>query len=278
MPRLSVGISPCPNDTFAFHGLLTGAVAVEGFDLDLCLEDIETLNTALLSGAYDAAKASFAAALHLADSTVVLRAGSALGFGVGPLLLARPGAPPLAGARVLSPGRWTTAQLLYRLFHPDEGRVEHCVFSDVIPALARGDADYGLCIHEGRFTFAAHGLVCIEDLGTTWEQRTRAPLPLGGILARRRLGPRAIAALDGAIRASLEHARAHPADALATMRAHAQELGDDVLRAHVDLYVNAWTHDLGDDGRRALEALSAAAARANLVPPHLPALTVAPAP
>jgi 1,4-dihydroxy-6-naphthoate synthase len=271
---LRVGISPCPNDTFTFHGLITGAVRARGIELDIDFADVEALNARLARGEYDAAKASFSAALHLSDELVVLRAGSALGFGVGPLLLARAGAPPLAAARILCPGERTTAHLLFQLFHRGEGRVEQTVFSQILPALERAEADYGVCIHEGRFTYARHGLVEVEDLGATWERRTGAPLPLGGILARKDLGTPIQQALDDAIRASLDHARAHPDAALDTMRAHAQELDDDVIRAHVDLYVNAWTRDLGADGVAALEALSRAARAAGLLPDQRPALDV----
>jgi 1,4-dihydroxy-6-naphthoate synthase len=154
--------------------------------------------------------------------------------------------------------------------------VEHVVFSQILPALERGEADYGVCIHEGRFTYRRHGLVLVEDLGATWEARERAPLPLGGIVARRDLGADVLRALDAAIRASLDRARAEPEAALATMRAHAQELDDDVIRAHVDLYVNAWTRDLGVEGTSALHALSRAARRAGFVPEYLPELFVAP--
>lgn len=276
--RVRLGISPCPNDTFAFHGLLSGAVRPRGFELEIELADIEALNRGYDAGKYDASKASFGAALAWSASSVVLRSGSALGFGVGPLLLARRGAPPLerdSAARVLCPGERTTAHMLYRLFHRGEGRVEQTVFSDVMPALERGDADYGVCIHEGRFTYARHGLALVEDLGATWERRMDAPLPLGGIVARRALGDATIAALDDAIRASLDLAHARPADALATMRAHAQELDDDVIRAHVDLYVNAWTRDLGPTGARAIAALSRAAREAGFVSDHLPELCVA---
>jgi len=281
--RVRLGISPCPNDTFAFHGLLSGAIQPRGFELAIELADIEALNRGYEAGRYDASKASFAAALSWSATSVVLRAGSALGFGVGPLLLARPGAPPLAARAgdaaplVLCPGERTTAHLLYRLFHAGAGRVEQALFSEILPALERGDADYGVCIHEGRFTYERHGLVLVEDLGSTWEQRMDAPLPLGGILARRDLGPEIVAGLDGAIRASLDLARAEPEAALATMRAHAQELDDDVIRAHVALYVNEWTRDLGATGTRALAALSRAARAAGLVADHLPELEIAPA-
>jgi len=277
--RVRVAISPCPNDTFAFHGLLTGAVRPRGFEVALELHDIQALNAGFAEGRFDAAKVSFAAALAWGASSVVLRAGSALGFGVGPLLLARRGAPALKAGdgaiRVLCPGEHTTAHLLYRLFHGDVGRVEHLVFSEILVALERGDADYGVCIHEGRFTYARHGLTLVEDLGATWESRMRAPLPLGGIVARKSLGAAVIDELDAAIRASLDLARAEPDAALATMRQHARELDDAVIRAHVDLYVNEWTRELGPVGTNALRVLSRAARESGFVARHLPELTIA---
>jgi 1,4-dihydroxy-6-naphthoate synthase len=264
--RLSIGISTCPNDTFAFHALLTGEVRAEGLDLGFVLLDVEELNERLFAGELDAAKVSFHAALARSDDVVVLPSGSALGFGVGPLLLAAPGGSGLAPeARVLGPGRFTTAALLWRLFHEGEGRLAHTVFSAIFPALQAGRADLGLCIHEGRFTWREAGLVFVEDLGTTWEQATGAALPLGGIVARRSLGLDTAWRLQDAIRASLEWGLARRDACLPTMRAHAQELSDAVLFQHVDLYVNARTLDLGAEGRAALDALSAAARARGLV-------------
>jgi 1,4-dihydroxy-6-naphthoate synthase len=272
--QLTLGISPCPNDTFTFHGLLTGAVQPEGFDLEIVMHDVEELNRRFAAGELDASKVSFFAALELARESIVLRAGSALGFGVGPLLLARKDAPPLARARVLCPGARTTAHFLLRAFHPEVTRVEHVVFSAIMPELERGTADYGVCIHEGRFTYARHGLVLVEDLGTLFERRAASPLPLGGILARAALGPAVLAELDAAIVRSLAHARAHPDAALATMRAHARELDDDVIRAHVELYVNEWTRDLGQVGTRALAVLDTEARQAGLLAADVPPLAV----
>jgi 1,4-dihydroxy-6-naphthoate synthase len=274
---LQLGISPCPNDTFAFHGLLTGAVRAEGIDHATALDDVVALNRALLAGRLDAAKVSFAAALEAGPRWVVLASGSALGFGVGPLLLAAPGRSDPARAtaagaaggrppRVLCPGEHTTATLLYRLLRPGQGELEQVVFSEILPRLAAGSADFGVCIHEGRFTYERYGLACVEDLGATWEAASGGPLPLGGIAARTELGRTTHEALAAAIRASIEHARADPAGALATMREHAREHDDDVLLRHVELYVNAWTLDLGDVGRRALSALAARAHAAGLVP------------
>lgn len=276
MTRLAIGISPCPNDTYAFHGLLSGAVRAAGLELDFVLADVQELNERLARGDLDASKASFAAGLALGASHVVLDAGSALGFGVGPLLLAAPGARAgaIGDARVLTPGAATTAHLLYRLFHPGEGRVDHVPFSEILPALAARRAEFGVCIHEGRFTYRSYGLDLVEDLGATWERSRRLPLPLGGILARRSLGRAAHRALAEAIRASLAHADAHRAEALATMRAHARELDDAVLWAHVELYVNAWTRSLGREGALALAALGEAARAARWIGADAAALEV----
>jgi 1,4-dihydroxy-6-naphthoate synthase len=271
---VTLGISPCPNDTFVFHALLAGAVVPRGFELSIEMHDVQALNERLAAGALDASKVSFAAALDLAKDTVVLRAGAALGFGVGPLLLSRKGAPPLEHARVLCPGAATTAHLLYRLFHPVAGRVEHVVFSAILPALEAGRADYGVCIHEGRFTYERHGLVRVEDLGETWERATKSPLPLGGIAAKRSLGPAVLRELDASIRASLDFAREHPREAFATARRHAQELDEDVVRAHVELYVNEWTRDLGPEGESALSELARRARASGALSGDAPSLTV----
>lgn len=262
--RLRVGISTCPNDTFAFHALLAGAIDVDGVALEFTLGDVEELNEAAAAGTLDVAKVSFAAALGLGADWVVLPAGAALGFGVGPVVLGAAGRRT-ERPRVLCPGAHTTATLLWRLFHPEPADVEQVVFSAIMPALEEGRADLGVCIHEGRFTYADHGLELVEDLGATWERATGAPLPLGGIVARRELGAALHGALGRALRASIEWGRRHPDAALGSMRAHAQELADDVLWQHVELYVNDWTLDLGDGGRRALDALAARARDAGVV-------------
>ena len=232
--------------------------------------DVEELNLRLAAGEFDAAKGSFHAALRLAGELVVMPVGAALGYGVGPLLLASDrGLRKLdAGAgdlRVQCPGANTTATLLYQLFHPGRGRVEQTVFDRIMPALERGDADLGVCIHEGRFTFAERGLHRVEDLGERWEQEVDAPLPLGGLFARRELDPDLRRRLVDVLRDSLDYARSHKDETLATMRRYAQELDDEVIWAHVDLYVNEWTRDLGDVGRDALGALADRARQAGIV-------------
>ena len=284
MTPIHLGISTCPNDTFAFHGILERKVDLRGLDFRVELLDVEALNRRLFSGDFDVAKASFHAALLLSGELGVLPVGSALGFGVGPLLLAarhgaRPGQAIVSDtgerpARVLCPGAHTTATLLYKLFHPEDGVVDQVVFSEIFPALAAGAADFGVCIHEGRFTWQAHGLALVEDLGDTWEQATSTPLPLGGILARHRLGADTIRTIGDVLRDSLDHARRHRDDTVPTMRRYAQELSDDVMFKHVDLYVNEWTSDLGPTGRAALDTLAARATDIGLRPRGAPPLTV----
>jgi 1,4-dihydroxy-6-naphthoate synthase len=264
---IRLGISTCPNDTFAFHALMHRLVDWRGLDFQIELLDIQQLNDRLFAGDFDIAKASFHAALRLADSCVVLPSGSALGFGVGPLLLAaRPGERPRGADQVtLCPGEHTTAALLFQLFYGNTAAVRHVVFSEIMPALQQGRADFGVCIHEGRFTWQQQGLSLVEDLGTRWEQETGCPLPLGGIIARRNLPSQWIADAQAAISDSIAFALSHREAPLETMRKYAQEFNDAVLMQHVDLYVNPWTQDLGDRGAAALEALATRACRIGLL-------------
>jgi 1,4-dihydroxy-6-naphthoate synthase len=175
---------------------------------------------------------------------------------------------------VLAPGANTTAALLYDLFHPGEGRLEHVHFAEILPALERGAADYGVCIHEGRFTWQGRGLTCVEDLGLRWEQLSGGPLPLGGLCVRRSLGADAAARITRAVRASLAWADGHREAALCVMREHAAEDSDEHLWKHVELYVNAETRVLGPAGRAALLRFGEEARRRGRVPPGAPALAV----
>jgi len=266
--KIRLGISTCPNDTFAFHALLNRKVDWRGLDFKVELLDIQQLNQRLFDDAWDVAKASFHAALLLTQSTVVLPSGSALGFGVGPLLLASKAndRPTAADQLTLCPGEHTTAHLLFKLFHPNTTRIEHKVFSEIMPELQQNQADFGVCIHEGRFTWQRQSLHLVEDLGTRWEQETQSPLPLGGILASRRLPSDIIAAVQSVISDSLAYAHQNPDEAILSMRKYAQEFDDEVLMQHVKLYVNEWTTDLGQLGRDALSALSERARAIQLIP------------
>lgn len=269
---LRLGISTCPNDTFAFHGLLSGATPDAELNLALELHDVQTLNELFRNGTLDAAKVSFAALLDLAHDVWVLPVGAALGEGVGPVVLASPRAD--AADVVLAPGEFTTANLLWRMLHPGGPAAQQVVFSRIMPALARGDARLGVCIHEGRFTYAQHGLVLHEDLGERWEQRTGAALPLGGIAVRRSLGRERATRLIRAIESSLALARSEPNGALATMRRHAQEHSDAVLLQHVELYVTAETERMSERGEHALRELSRRALEAGCVPSDAAPLSV----
>jgi 1,4-dihydroxy-6-naphthoate synthase len=275
---IRLGISTCPNDTFAFHALMSGEVESPEIDFEIELADVQELNERMLEGGFDLAKVSFAAALAMAERVEVLPTGAALGFGVGPLLLASPrrrDREPGSVPRVLCPGEWTTATLLWRLFHPEPVHLGQRVFSEIMPALERGEADLGVCIHEGRFTWRESGLEKIEDLGETWEESTGTALPLGGIVARRDLPSPVTAEAIRVIRKSIRWGLAHRERCLVTMRRHAQEQTDRVLLQHVELYVNDSTVTLGPEGRRALTALSEAARERGLLPPQDPPLRIA---
>jgi 1,4-dihydroxy-6-naphthoate synthase len=265
--RIRLGISTCPNDTFAFHALIHGCVDRRGLDFQIELLDIQQLNDGLFGGRFDVAKCSFHAALRLAESMVVLPSGSALGFGVGPLLLAaRPDTVPRTAEQItLCPGEHTTATLLFRLFHHQTSSIEQVVFSDIMPRLSAGTADFGVCIHEGRFTWQDQGLALVEDLGTRWERETGCPLPLGGLVADRTLSESTLSRVAEVIRDSLQVALNDPSSALPTMRRYAQEFDDEVLMKHVDLYVNDWTVDLGETGAGALAKLNEKATSAGIL-------------
>jgi len=230
MDRLRLGFSPCPNDTFVFHHLLRAHAR----DYAWVVEDVEELNRRAERGALDVAKVSVAAYGRLRDDWALLRAGGAAGFGVGPLVVAR-----REGRRVAIPGERTTAALLLRLL--GEFETVPMRFDRIEGAVLAGEVDMGVLIHEGRFTYAGKGLACIADLGTLWEQRMGVPLPLGAIAIRRELGAERAAETDARIRASVEHARAHPSASRDFVRHHAQEMDAEVVRKHIDLYVNDYT-------------------------------------
>lgn len=258
---IRLAISTCPNDTFAFHALMTGAVDLRGLTFEVQLLDIQQLNDLLLGDdRIDVIKASFAAALQVTKHYSVLPSGSALGFGVGPLLLAaKPNTQPNSPNQItLSPGEQTTAMKLFQMFYGGTN-VEQVVFSDIMPRLKEGSADFGVCIHEGRFTWQEQGLHCVADLGELWEQRTGCPLPLGGIFAAKTLGREQALRVQAVLKDSLQFAQENPEQALVSMRQYAQEFNDDVLMQHVELYVNDWTIDLGEAGKQALDKFAALA-------------------
>ncbi len=259
MTALQVGLSPCPNDTFLFHGLLTGQVDTRGLDLEFVIDDVQALNERMGPDGLAVTKASFAEGLRHAHDYGVLAVGAALGFGVGPVLLGRSGAVG-APRRVLCPGAGTTATLLLQRLRPElcapPTELRQVRFDAIMPALLSGAADAGVCIHEARFTYAEQGLALIEDLGASWEAVTGQPVPLGGLFAHKALGADVHGRLNAVLADSLALARSNPEATLPTLRAHAQELDDEVLWHHVELYVNDQTAALGAAGRACLDAFA----------------------
>ncbi len=276
---LTLGYSPCPNDTFIFNALVHGLVPTPGFTVRECLEDVETLNRLALAGELDLTKVSYHALGHLRDQYGLLHSGGALGRGCGPLVIARQptSMAALRGRRIAIPGTLTTANLLLQLCGEGFENTLPMPFDRIMPSLKQGEVEAGVIIHESRFTYRAAGFHPVLDLGAWWETETGLPLPLGGILARRSLGRELIAAIDGAIRASLEYAWGRPQAARNYIRAHAQELDDTVTDAHIRLYVNEFSRDLGSEGLRAVETLLARAEARGLIPAcPLPLLAGAP--
>lgn len=266
---LRLGFSPCPNDCFVFDALVHGRVATP-LRFDVVLDDVEALNRMARAGALDVAKVSWHAVGHLARDWWMLRSGGALGHGVGPLIVARAPRADLRGARVAVPGGTTTAKLLLRLFAPEGVEEVELRYDRIMPAVAAGEVDAGLIIHESRFTYPEHGLVALVDLGAWWERRTGLLLPLGGIAVRRALGTDVAREAARAVAASVEAAFADPDASAAYVAAHAQEMRPEVRRAHIDLYVNAWSRDVGTEGEAAVRRLLGEAHDIGLVP-ELPA-------
>lgn len=253
--NLTLGYSPCPNDTFIFYALVRGRIETGGLSFTETLEDVETLNRMAMRGALDVTKVSFNALGFLRDDYCLLRSGGALGRGCGPLIVAREPlrAQDLRGKKIAVPGMLTTAYLLMRLFDPMLKDVEAMPFHRIMEAVASGSADAGLIIHEGRFTYPRYGLHEVMDLGRWWEEATGLPIPLGAIAAKRELGTETINKVDSLIRESLLYARAHPEEPMSYIKEHAQEMEDEVIRKHIELYVNDFSVDLGDEGTRAVE-------------------------
>jgi len=262
---LSLGYSPCPNDTFIFyalvHGCLDGAPRVHEV-----LEDIETLNGMASRRELDVVKVSFHALGHLLSDYCLLHAGGALGQGCGPLVVARDKVCDLSACRVAIPGRMTTAALLVQLYAPELKDVVELPFHHILEAVRTGDVDAGVIIHESRFTYQALRLQKVVDLGEWWESTTGHPIPLGGIAARRDLGADRIAGIDAALRNSIEYAHAHPEKVRDYVAANAQEMAREVMEAHIALYVNDHTLDYGCDGEAAIADLLTRAVRAGILP------------
>lgn len=261
--QLSLGISPCPNDTFIFHALIHGlAPSDPGFSLSrLVMADVEELNGLAAKGELDIVKISLAAMAEAVAHYRLLSCGGALGRGCGPLLVARQGRNPHTPFETLAlPGTRTTAALLAEMAGIPGRRVQ-LRYDEIMPAVARGEVDAGVVIHEGRFTYAQSGLELVEDFGAWWESRYGLPLPLGAIAVKRTLGADTAAAVSRAIRESLSHAWKHPEASREFIAKHAQELSPQVMAAHIDTFVTPFSLDVGEEGRTAIEALASAAFR-----------------
>ncbi len=268
MHTLTLGYSPCPNDTFIFHALVHGLVDGGGFAFREQLDDVETLNRLALAGALDISKVSYHLLGFIRDDYCLLRSGGALGRGCGPLVVSGrfTSMGDLKGKRIAVPGRYTTASLLLRLFDPELDNIVFLPFHEIMGAVARGEVDAGVIIHESRFTYAGLGLTKLLDLGDWWERETGHPIPLGGIVVRRSLGAAVALRLERALKASVEYALAHPEAAGDYIRSHSQEMSAEVCAAHINLYVNRFSVELGAEGEAAVAALLARAEVAGLVP------------
>jgi 1,4-dihydroxy-6-naphthoate synthase len=249
---LSVGISPCPNDVFIFGALMLGKIPTGGLAFRFDLQDVETLNQAAQQAAFDVVKISCAAYPFCQQTYEMLPAGGALGRGVGPLLLSTDGvwSPE---RETLVPGPLTTANLLLDFYAKRPLPKAYLPFDALYSALCRGEATQGVVIHEKRFTYAHDGLHLIQDLGTYWEEQTGTPIPLGVIVARRDLQLQGV--LTDLLRASLRYAYAHYEEIFALCKQHAHDLQEEVIAAHIRLYVNDYSYDPGEEGRRAMEYL-----------------------
>lgn len=258
MATLSLGYSPCPNDTFIFFPIVRGKLDTNGLTFREILEDVETLNQMARESRLDITKASFHAFGHLRDDYCLLRSGGALGKGCGPLVVAREEMemPDLRGKTIAIPGELTTAFLLLQIFDPElKRKVKIMPFSSIIKSVKEGEADAGLIIHESRFTFQRAGLKKVIDLGDWWEKETGHPVPLGGILGRRGLGADLLRQVEVLLRKSVEYAFAHRGESVSYIKQHAQELEYEVINRHINLYVNDYSLDIGDSGERAVKEL-----------------------
>jgi 1,4-dihydroxy-6-naphthoate synthase len=255
---IRLAISPCPNDTFIFEPIVHQRIDLEGLSFDVRLEDVETLNGLALQGEADMIKVSFHAYLSLSEKYELLNSGCALGSGVGPLLISKNSyaISDLQDLAIAIPGEHTTAHLLLTIAVPKVREKKIFVFHEIEDAILSGKVDAGVIIHESRFTYEKKGLRKILDLGEYWENLTHSPIPLGGIIAGKDLGAEVISKLNRIMRRSVEYAAAHPKEVMPYVRCHAQEMDEEVMQKHIALYVNRYTVDLGDDGRKAVETLS----------------------
>jgi 1,4-dihydroxy-6-naphthoate synthase len=268
MKKLTLGYSPCPNDTFIFYALIHSKVPCGDVNFVERLEDVETLNQLAVKSQLDLTKISYHAFGHLRKDYVLLRSGGALGRGCGPLVIANEetSMEKLRGKKIAIPGQLTTANLLLQLYSAGYEDLLVLPFDQIMTAVKQGDAAAGVIIHESRFTYQQHGLYQVLDLGQWWEEDSGHPIPLGGILAKRSLGVKLITKIDRALRKSIEYAYANPEEPQNYIKQHSQELEDNVIRSHIGLYVNDFSLDLGEEGIEAVTCLLQRAEEREIVP------------
>ena len=278
--KLTLGFSPCPNDTFIFDALIHHKIDTEGLEFEVFYDDVETLNQKAFRGELDITKLSYHAFAYVASQYVLLDAGSALGFGVGPLLISdfEISISDLERGKIVNrnseivnpkigiPGKYTTANFLLGLAFPEANNKVELVFSDIENAVLEGRVDVGLIIHENRFTYQDKGLKKIIDLGDFWEKKTGCAIPLGGIVANRNLPVDVQHKINRVLRKSVEYAFANPKSGLEFIRQHAQEMSEEVMYKHIELYVNKYSVDLGEEGRRAIKILFDTALEKGIIP------------
>jgi len=255
----TLGFSPCPNDTFIFDALVNHKIDTEGIEVNAVLEDVETLNRWALAGKLDITKLSFPAFFQSLNDYILLDSGSALGKGVGPLLITKNKNQLTESevnlATVALPGKNTTANLLFSFAYPQAVKKQFVIFSGIEDAVLSSKTDLGVIIHENRFTYQQKGLNKVIDLGEYWETKMNAPIPLGGIAIKRTIEPAQAKRINKLIRKSLDYAFAHYPFITDYVKEHSQEMSEDVMRKHIELYVNNYSLELGNDGRKAIEIL-----------------------
>ena len=251
---LTLGFSPCPNDTFMFDALVNEKIDTNGFSFDVKLSDIEKLNQQAINGELDITKISFGVYLRIKDTYELLTAGSALGIGVGPLLISKKefSNPQKEIRTVAIPGKNTTAYFLFKMFYPELNDIREIIFSDIERAVLEGEVDAGVIIHENRFTYQLKALKKVSDLGELWENKTGQPIPLGGIAIKRNLDDAIKRNVNALIRKSVEFAFANPEESSEYVAKHAQEMSEEIRKKHIQLYVNNFSIDIGEIGKNAI--------------------------
>lgn len=271
MKTLTLGYSPCPNDTFIFYAMIHGKIDTDGLEFKETLLDVETLNQKALKGELDLTKISYHAFGHMREKYALLRSGGALGRGCGPIVVAKDGhtMEELRDKKIAIPGKLTTASLLLQLYDQvfvNSSNLIIMPFHKIMDAVANGDVDAGVLIHESRFTFVSFGLKRVIDLGQWWGTETGLPIPLGGILAKRELGREIILKVENLLRQSVEYSYNNRFESMGYIKEHSQELSDGVIKDHINLYVNDFTIDIGKEGEKAVLELISRAEDAGIIP------------